>query len=47
MDKLDKKDKSSVESLCRYEYDTKDRLGFGAFAIVFKGWNKEVSFLLC
>lgn len=34
--------KSCVESLGRYEYDSKERLGFGAFAIVFKGWLKEV-----
>lgn len=42
MEKVDKKEhKSSVETLTHYEYDTKERLGFGAFAIVFKGWLKE------
>lgn len=42
MDRLDRNNKTSVESLGRFEYDTKERLGFGAFAIVFKGWLKEV-----
>ncbi|XP_065215093.1 serine/threonine-protein kinase ULK2-like isoform X2 [Planococcus citri] len=41
MDRLDRNNKTSVESLGRFEYDTKERLGFGAFAIVFKGWLKE------
>ncbi|XP_065208880.1 serine/threonine-protein kinase ULK2-like isoform X2 [Planococcus citri] len=41
MDRLDRNNRTSVESLGRFEYDTKERLGFGAFAIVFKGWLKE------
>lgn len=45
MNKLEKRERSggsSTETLGRYEYDSKERLGYGAFAIVFKGWLKEV-----
>lgn len=45
MDKRERATGSSLETLGRYEYDSKERLGYGAFAIVFKGWMKEVSFL--
>lgn len=38
-----KMERTSVESLGYYEYDNKERLGFGAFAIVFKGWVRNVS----
>lgn len=36
-----KMERTSVESLGYYEYDNKERLGFGAFAIVFKGWVRN------
>lgn len=43
---MDRRDRSSsiTETLGRYEYDPKERLGYGAFAIVFKGWLKDVRF---
>lgn len=40
---MNKRERTSVETLDVYEYDSKERLGYGAFAIVFKGWMKEVS----
>lgn len=39
---MDKRERSSIETLGHYEYDSKERLGYGAFAIVFKGWVKDV-----
>lgn len=44
MDKRERASGTSLETLGRYEYDSKERLGYGAFAIVFKGWMKEVSY---
>lgn len=38
---MDKRERSSIETLGHYEYDSKERLGYGAFAIVFKGWVKD------
>jgi hypothetical protein len=35
-----------MESIGEYYYDKKDILGHGAFAIVFKGYKKQVSLLL-
>lgn len=40
---MDKRERCSIETLGDYEYDSKERLGYGAFAIVFKGWVKDVS----
>lgn len=34
---------ANMESLGDYEYNTKDLIGHGAFAVVFKGRSKKVS----
>lgn len=33
-----------MDSIGDFYYDKKEILGHGAFAIVFKGWKKQVSF---
>lgn len=35
----------SMESVGKFEFNRKDLIGHGAFAVVFKGRHKEVTFL--
>lgn len=34
-----------MESVGKFEFNRKDLIGHGAFAVVFKGRHKEVSFI--
>lgn len=38
-----KKKESRMEIIGEYEYDSKELIGQGAFAIVYKGWHIAVS----
>ncbi len=44
MERMNRRDRSrgNIETVGNYEYENKDRLGLGAFAIVFKGCAKSV-----